>query len=284
MVIFTLRNLCSIRTYFRGGARRFRAYTRGIVLLLATLLVASGLSSSAQQFYDTQPGDNLFRIALRYGTTIEALAQANGIPPPYTIHAGTRIKLAAPSASAQRIHIVQSGETLYGISLLYDTTPEALAAASGIQPPYIIHEGNWLSVPAPMCPKDEGMGPAEPVEPADPADPNLCNSEWTDCGDGSSPESDCRWKVGWCVANRGLGEEECQCLLCGVCVTPEPDPEPDPDPPAARKGKPTPDPGPECVLKKTYNEAGEEQTSTIATLCFKECLLGLPPLAICETL
>lgn len=41
-----------------------------------------------------QPGDNLFRIALRYGTTVEALMRANQLASPDWITAGQRLALA----------------------------------------------------------------------------------------------------------------------------------------------------------------------------------------------
>lgn len=41
-----------------------------------------------------QPGDNLFRIALRYGTTVEALVRANQLASPDWITAGQRLALA----------------------------------------------------------------------------------------------------------------------------------------------------------------------------------------------
>jgi len=36
-------------------------------------------------------GDNLYSIAQAYGTSVEALAEANGLTYPYTIYVGQRL-------------------------------------------------------------------------------------------------------------------------------------------------------------------------------------------------
>lgn len=45
----------------------------------------------AGQVYVVQFGDTLFSIALAYGTSVEALAEANGLTYPYTIYVGQRL-------------------------------------------------------------------------------------------------------------------------------------------------------------------------------------------------
>ena len=41
--------------------------------------------------YTIQPGDNLSTLARRFGTTVQALAQANGISNPLLVPAGRRL-------------------------------------------------------------------------------------------------------------------------------------------------------------------------------------------------
>ena len=323
-------------TAMMGNRRRRSSYsysaTGGVpsitrlAVSLAILLAVGGIGSFAQQFYVTQPGDNLFRIALRSGTTIEALAAANDIPHPYTIHSGTRIRLAGPSASAQRIYIVQPGDNLYLIALKHGTTAEALAAANGVGPPYTVHAGarlvvanpndlpehnyivrpgdslssiarrkgitvealaiangigppftihvgNWLTVPAPWCPEDGAMSPAAPEDDGGGGDPNLCNGAWTDCGDGSTPESECRWKVGWCVANLGHDVEQCLAKFCN-----EMSDEPEPRPPQMTE------PEPMCVFIERFDNNGNSiPWDVIDTVCIKACQAGDPPIDECTS-
>lgn len=51
------------------------------------------LSTSSDSFpiYTVQPGDNIFRIAIRYNTTIYAIALVNGIPNPHWVFVGQNL-------------------------------------------------------------------------------------------------------------------------------------------------------------------------------------------------
>lgn len=57
---------------------------------------ANGTTSAAG--YTVAPGDTLYSIAFAHGLDFKALAADNGIAPPYTIHPGQVLKLAAPAA------------------------------------------------------------------------------------------------------------------------------------------------------------------------------------------
>ncbi len=50
------------------------------------------------QIYTVQPGDNIFRIAIKYNTTIYALARVNGIWNPNFIYAGQNLVVAYPGS------------------------------------------------------------------------------------------------------------------------------------------------------------------------------------------
>lgn len=52
------------------------------------LVIPSGSSGTTQVRYTVQPGDNLYRIALRYGTTVSAITTANNISDPNLIRVG----------------------------------------------------------------------------------------------------------------------------------------------------------------------------------------------------
>ena len=104
--------------------------------------------------YVVQRGDNLFRIALRFGTTVEALARLNGIVNPNLIRVGQVLQVTGdpgqpppPPPPAQRVHVVQRGENAFRIALRYGTTVEALAALNGIANPNLIYAGQVLRIP-----------------------------------------------------------------------------------------------------------------------------------------
>jgi len=119
---------------------------KGQVLIIPGTEPGSGQSVT----HVVQPGENLFRIALKYGTTVEAIAAANGIVNPSMIYAGQELLIpagGAPPATGVRYHVVQPGETLSGIALRYGTTPWAIATANGISNIGFIYAGQTLRIP-----------------------------------------------------------------------------------------------------------------------------------------
>ncbi len=109
-----------------------------------------------------QPGENLFRIALRYGLTADQVAAANGITDPARIYVGQKLTIpvagsTAPPVSAAStatspagFHVVQSGENLYRIGLRYGLTAHQIAAANGLSGVGTIFAGQRLTIPAPV--------------------------------------------------------------------------------------------------------------------------------------
>lgn len=117
--------------------------------------------------YTVVRGDNLFRIALRFGTTTAALAAENGITNPGLIYVGQVLRIPggtpatptppppAPTATptptppppAGEAYVVQRGDTLFRIAIRNNTTVAALAAANNIANPNIIFVGQRLVIP-----------------------------------------------------------------------------------------------------------------------------------------
>jgi LysM repeat protein len=106
-------------------------------------------------YYVVQRGDTLFSIARRFGATIGAIAQANGLSNPRYIRAGQRLVIpsacpayAPPSTvSGATVYIVRRGDTLYSIARRYHTTVTAIAWANGIANPHRIWVGQRLVIP-----------------------------------------------------------------------------------------------------------------------------------------
>lgn len=64
------------------------------------------ISTGSEQTYTVQPGENLFRIALRYGTTVQAIMAANGLDSPNRVYAGQQLVIpGAGSAAAIAPHV-----------------------------------------------------------------------------------------------------------------------------------------------------------------------------------
>jgi LysM repeat protein len=166
---------------------RRRAPTALVVAALpvAAVLVgalAIGLPSGAA-FAGTvtvRPGQTLSQVAAEEGTTVAALAAANGITDANDIAAGAVLQLPAPSvpaapgapaapapaaAPATITVTIRPGETLSALATQYATTVAAIAAANGIGNPNDIAAGTAVHVPAPGAP----AAPPAPAAAAGPA-------------------------------------------------------------------------------------------------------------------
>jgi len=130
-----------------------------VAMLLWTAPVeAASLSTGQiqeQVFHVVQPGENLFRIALRYGTTVDAIMAANGLPNS-TIYVGQRLVIprgsggsvqAAPPTTIGSAYVVQWGDTLSTIALRHGVTIWALMQANGLTSSRVIYAGQRLVVP-----------------------------------------------------------------------------------------------------------------------------------------
>ncbi|MFA6734485.1 MAG: LysM peptidoglycan-binding domain-containing protein, partial [Sphaerochaetaceae bacterium] len=117
-----------------------------------TIRLSGGAASGGS--YTVQPGDTLTGIAASHGTTVAAIADANGIPDPNRIQAGQRITIpgggSAAPAPSQRRYTVQPGDTLTGIAqsqLGSGSRYGEIASANGIGNPDNIQAGQSLIIP-----------------------------------------------------------------------------------------------------------------------------------------
>ena len=97
--------------------------------------------------YTVVPGDNLYRIARNYNTTLENVLKFNKITNPTLIHPGQKIiiPLSPPEAI---IYTVKSGDNLYRIAIKYGTTVNNLTKYNYLSSPYIIYPKQHLVVTA----------------------------------------------------------------------------------------------------------------------------------------
>jgi len=108
-------------------------------------------------YYTVQRGDTLYSIARRYGTTVQAIAQANQIYNPSLIHAGQVLYIPSwgPPPPEGVYYTVQRGDSLYRIARRYGTSVWAIVVANNISNPSFIYVGQVLLIPGP--------GPAPPA-------------------------------------------------------------------------------------------------------------------------
>ncbi|MGC9400621.1 MAG: LysM peptidoglycan-binding domain-containing protein [Anaerolineae bacterium] len=127
-----------------------------LVILLLSLMavpVAALPQTCTGGTHVVQPGENLFRISLRYNVDMWALARANGITNPNHVYVGQRLVIpcggqpAPPPAPSGKIHVVQRGEFLSLIAARYGVNMWAIARANGITNPSHIYVGQRLIIP-----------------------------------------------------------------------------------------------------------------------------------------
>ncbi len=170
---------------------RLRYFCLGL-LLVAVLLAPYPASPVHAQTGGTttthtvQAGENLFRIALRYGTTVQALATANNIANPALIYVGQVLVIPAagqpvpqptavpgqptPVPGTLVTYTVVAGDNLSRIAQRYGTTVAALASANNIVNPNLIYVGQVLKItsttggqPVPQPTAAPGQPTAAPV-------------------------------------------------------------------------------------------------------------------------
>jgi len=137
-----------------------------VALLMSQLMVGIGVAEAAESsctYYTVRWGDTLCSIARSYGTTVQAIAQANGISNTSFIHGGQVLCIpsgAAPSPPSGPYYTVQQGDTLYSIARSFGTTVQAIAQANGILNPAYIRVGQVLLIPTgPPGPPPPPPGP-----------------------------------------------------------------------------------------------------------------------------
>jgi LysM repeat protein len=131
-----------------------------IAVTLATLWAWGGYQhlsqAQGQLVHVVQAGENLFRIAARYGTTVDAIVAANDLADANQIQEGQRLiipdsatgsALAGAAATTGGSYVVQPGDTLLYIALRYGLRLSELRQANGLFGSDLIYAGQALIIP-----------------------------------------------------------------------------------------------------------------------------------------
>jgi LysM repeat protein len=132
--------------------------------------VAAPAAGPADGSHVVQSGETLGLIAAQYGTSVDAIVQANRLSDPNYIYVGQQLVIPgaggattasagsggasagtsapAPAASGGgTTYVVVSGDTLYGIAGRFGTSVSAIAAANNLSDPNYIYPGQQLTIP-----------------------------------------------------------------------------------------------------------------------------------------
>lgn len=134
-------------------------------------------STNTEGQHTVQAGETLYSIATQYDVSVEALRAANQIEDNRLL-AGQTLTIPADGAapapeaapetapavdSAEGIHTVQPGETLYRISVQYGVSVSRLADFNNLLNPSSIHAGQTLRIPGSATAASPGYAPAETI-------------------------------------------------------------------------------------------------------------------------
>ena len=113
--------------------------TRKVVLTLSALLVLCAVfatpAAAASSTHIVRYGDTLADIAYRYGTTVAAIMNANGLTDSDFVWTGQQLQIPGSSSSPStsvRYHTVSWGDTLADIAYRYGTSVSAIMSANGL--------------------------------------------------------------------------------------------------------------------------------------------------------
>ena len=163
--------LISLFTPATAGAATFTPAThtpaiQGNLAVKARLASSNSIKSTTPALtYQVRPGDSLWSIAQRFGTSVAAIATTNGIDPQKYIYPGQKLiikstqsntkqaavattsKPAQPAAATSvQSYTVKAGDTLSAIASKYGTTVSKLATLNGIKNPALIYVGQKIKI------------------------------------------------------------------------------------------------------------------------------------------
>ncbi len=130
-----------------------------------TIPGSGSASTQSNSFHVVNRGDTLTAIAARFGTTTQALVQANGLASPDRIFVGQRLLIpgggstAPASTSTTGYYIVQRGDTVSSIAVRHGVTAWAIVQANHLANPNFIYVGQRLVIPGGASPAPAAPAP-----------------------------------------------------------------------------------------------------------------------------
>ncbi|MDI3281188.1 MAG: peptidoglycan DD-metalloendopeptidase family protein [Bacillota bacterium] len=94
--------------------------------------------------YTVQPGDNLWRIARRYGVDVETLVAANDLADLHLLRPGQKLWILTVKGA---VHRVRPGESLWEIARLYRVPIEEIVRANALTDPTRVLVNQRLIIP-----------------------------------------------------------------------------------------------------------------------------------------
>lgn len=129
--------------------RHWAVALAALALIVGSFAMAQPAAAAATctQSHSVVRGDNLFRIALRYGTTVAELQRINGMGSTTRIYTGTSLCVRLSETPTGTAYVVQRGDTLARIARRFGVDITVLARVNNITNPNLIYVGATLYIP-----------------------------------------------------------------------------------------------------------------------------------------
>jgi LysM repeat protein len=113
--------------------KRANNLTSNLLKIGQILIIPSPTPPTTGITYTVKSGDNLYDIARRYNTTVDAIKKANNLTSNLlSIGQKLTIPSSTPPVSGGTIYTVKSGDNLYDIARRYGTTVDAIKRANNL--------------------------------------------------------------------------------------------------------------------------------------------------------
>lgn len=106
---------------------------------------------SGEEIYNVRRGDTTISIAGKFGVTLSALEDRNGLERGETIYAGDKLSIPGAGMSGE-IYVVRPGDTLFYISRRTGVPIRTLVGINRIKDPDLIYAGEHLKLSAQKSP------------------------------------------------------------------------------------------------------------------------------------
>ncbi len=134
--------------------------TIGVIIVLASVLLACATTGFNAQRYTVKSGDTLYFIAWKYKLDFKQLAQWNNLSDPYRVYPGDRLLINPPDFQARgpspstspkysnrlSAYTVKKGDTLYSIARSQSVSVARIVEFNQLLRPYTIYPGQRLSL------------------------------------------------------------------------------------------------------------------------------------------
>ncbi len=108
--------------------------------------VPASPSTASGIYHTVQSGENLFRIGLRYGATVDAIVAANNLPDRGSVRAGQVLLIPVSPSAGAVTYVVQPGDTVYSIARRFGATVKTLVALNDLNSSCAIKAGQVLII------------------------------------------------------------------------------------------------------------------------------------------